>query len=113
MHFIFHQCISIFFITEEKQVALLVYSSFMQITTSGLHRISVFTSSGSQFVQTERNWGLNTDELRIFYSITAPLIGRDGSDVTRLVATAHKQNKQSLLESFSLFNSHDAIGSIN
>ena len=37
--------------------------------------------------------------------------GRNGCNVTRLVATEHVRNKCALLESFSLHNSHATISS--
>ena len=43
-----------FFRNEEKLVALLVYSSFMRITTSILPKISVFTSICTQIIEIER-----------------------------------------------------------
>ena len=79
-----------------KLVALLVYPSFRRVTTSILRRILVIKSSGSQVIPS----------IRIQYSIAAQLKGRNDYDVTRQVATEHGRNKCSLLEIFSLFNSH-------
>ena len=87
---------------KEKLVALLVYPSFRRVTTGILRRILVITSSGSQVLPS----------IRIQYSITAQLSGWNDYDVTRQVATEHGRNKYSLLEIFSLFNSHVANGSI-
>ena len=77
-----------------------------------LQRISIFTSSDRQVNEAGFKRRLNTDSLRIQYSITAQLNGRNDCDVTRLVATEHVRNKYSLQKSFSLFNSHATIRSL-
>ena len=65
----------IVFKNEDTLEALLVYSSFRQVPTSMLRRISILTSSGSQISQAERKLGVNTASFRIQYSITAqPII---------------------------------------
>ena len=96
----------------EEKLVVLVHSSLRRVPTIMIRRISVFISSGSQVSQVECKWVVNTDSLRIQYSITAHLKGCDDYDVTRQVATEHVQNKYSLLKSFSLLNSPVAIGSI-
>ena len=91
---------------EEKLVSVHFYSSFRRKATSMFRRISVFTSSGSQFSQVERKFGVNTVSLRVQYSITAQPIGWNSYDVTRLVPMEHVRYKKHLLESVTLSYSH-------
>ena len=79
------------FRNEEKLVAPLVYSLFRRVATSMLRRISVYNTSGSQVSQAECKWGVNTDSLRIEYSFTAQIGGRNDCNITKLVAMEHVQ----------------------
>ena len=69
---------------EEKLVALLIHSSFRRVATSMVRRISVLTSSGSQFSQVDRKLGANTDSLLIQYGNMAQLSNWNDCHVTRL-----------------------------
>ena len=97
------------FRNRKKLVALLIYSSFIRVRTSSIRRFSIFTGSGSKVIQAENNLGVNMDWLRIQYSITSQLSGRNDFDVT---SDGTRTIKYSPLESFTLFNSHAAISSI-
>ena len=84
----------------------------MRVTTCSLRRISVSPSSCSQVVQVERKVRVNNiDSLRIQYSITAHLSGRNGCDVTKLVNDTTRTEQYSLLEPSSLLISRAAISS--
>ena len=68
-------------------VWLLVYSSIMRVTTSTFRKVSIFSSSDIQVIQAERNLAVNTDSIRVQYSIRVQLSGRNDYEFTRLVAT--------------------------
>ena len=97
---------------EEKLVVLLLYSSFRRRVAISFRRKSALTSCGSQFIQSQRKWGVNKDSLQNQYSIMAQLRVRNQCDVTGLVPTEDVRSKYSRLETFSIFSSHAAISSI-
>ena len=92
-------CIFCFYGNEEKLVALIVYSSFRRVATSGIRNSSVATGSISWIKQAVFKWGVGTESLRIQHSTAAQFSYKNESHITRLVATEHVQNKHSLLES--------------
>ena len=63
----------IVFRNEVKLVTMLLDSSFRQVATSMLRRISVLTSSGSQFIQVERKLVVITGSLCVQYSFTVEI----------------------------------------
>ena len=56
----------------------------------------------AEVIRYELKRGVNTSLLRRQYGVTAHSSGRNGFDVTRLVATEHSGNIDSILESFPL-----------
>ena len=94
MHILFFIYSVVFvFRTEERLVAILVYTSFRRVVTSMLRRISVFKSSDSKITQAVLKWGVNTEWLRIQHSNAAKHSERNDCDVTRLVATERVRNR--------------------
>ena len=89
----------ILFGIEQKLVALLVYSSFVRVATSGFRNFSVFTSSGSILCSTEECF-------RTLSVFTTTQHKKSSNDVTSFVATEHVRNKFSLRESILLQTSH-------
>ena len=99
------------FRNEEKLVALLVNSLFKRVSSIIIRRVSVLTNCGSQVIEIERKWGMNTGSLRIQYRSTVQHSDWKGCDVTRLVATEDIRNNYSLRKSFSFFKRHAALNS--
>ena len=77
------------FRNDEKVAALLVYFSSRRVATSMHRRISVLTSSGSQFSQVDRKFEVKTVSLRFRYSSMAQVSGWNNFDITRIVATKY------------------------
>ena len=81
---------------EEKLVALLAYSSFRLVATSGIRNSSVATSSTS-FNSVSRAQIRSEYGVTPYYHSTAAQHSWNGfCDVTRLVATERVRNKYSL-----------------
>ena len=99
-------CDFYFFRNEGKLVALLVYSSFRRVSTSGIQNNSLATSSISWIRQAVLKWGVNTESLRIHHSTAARHSWNSINDVTRLVTTEHVRNKYALPESIFSLASH-------
>ena len=75
----------IFVRNEEKLTALLAYSSFRQVATSGFRENFRVTSSSSRIRQDVLKWGVNTQWLRIKHSTAAQHSKWTVYDVTRSV----------------------------
>ena len=74
-----------FFENEDKLVALLVYSSFQRIASSGIRNSSVATRRNSSIKKAALNGKVNTESLRIRHSIAARHSQSNINDVSRLV----------------------------
>ena len=110
MHIIFFWCMCIYCQRCGKvsiSTGLLLVQWLLVVSRQILYRLI----EAVKVIQTECKLGMKTDSLRNQYGITAQLSGRNGYDVTRLVATEHVRNKYPLLESFSLLKSHAGISS--
>ena len=84
----------------EKLVALLVYSSFRRVTTSGIRNSSAATSSISWIRQAVLKWRVNTESLPIHHNNATRPSQNCINEVTRLVATEHVRKNYSLREQF-------------
>ena len=93
-------------------MALLVYSSFRGVATSGFRNKSVATSNSSWIRQAVLKWGVNTESHRTQHSTAARDSYESTSDVTRLLATGQVRNKYSLRQSISLQLSQATCSSI-
>ena len=85
-------------INEDNLLALLVYSSFKRVATSSLQRVSPQPLVATvTFIQAVLKLEVNTETLRIRYSIAAPLSSLwINLEVNRLVAIEHCERRFTL-----------------
>ena len=117
---------SLLFRNQEKLVALLVYSSFIRVATSGFRVIpyslgvvfvfrneeklvAILVYSSFRRVATSGFWIIpyslvvEAESLHIHHSTAAQYSYKNDCDITRVVATERVRNNYSLLESFTLY----------